>query len=133
MASEYEEFEGLSPSPSFEFRRVRSASSKDRGFPLVAFVWSLLLGLVAVFATFLVWFRGIEVPHCGSRCDFELLYWSGMGYAIFSVAVVVSCIALVLVGWLRSSQTWWVPCAGAGALIFGLVVANMVASRALLY
>jgi hypothetical protein len=94
---------------------------------------SLLLALVAMSTTFLVWFRGIEVPHCESRCDFTLLYWAGTGYAIFSAVVVIGCVGLVIAGWLRPFKTWWIPVVGAGALLLGAAVANAMSSQALLY
>jgi hypothetical protein len=109
------------------------ASNTKREFPADALVFSFLLMLVAMVLTFFVWFRGIEVPHCESRCDFTLLYWASTGYAIFSVVVVVACISLVVAGWLKSFKTFWIPLGGASVLVVGAMVANAMASQALLY
>lgn len=99
-------------------------------------VATLLLGaqlLIAAAAAFFVWFRGIESPHCGARCDYNLLYQAGVGFAIFAALVWAASATVVIFGWRLGFKSWLAPAVGMVLTIGGALVANSLASIALLY
>lgn len=97
--------------------------------------WSLFATLVVVafVASALVLLRELSIPHCGERCDFVLLAWTGYAYVAWCFIVAVASLVLLVTLQHRIRSSWAIPAAGIALVLTGAVIANRLSDVALLF
>lgn len=119
--------------------RVAVYEARVAAFDGAIWLWFLQLGAAAV-ACFVVLSHQWETPHCGLRCDYELLTDAGDAIVLVSWAtLLVSALTLILLrairprGSRRRRWDWWIPCAGIAITLIAGVVTYRLTDIALLF
>lgn len=89
--------------------------------------------LVSCVAVVSVFFQGMSISHCGSRCDFTLLYWAWLGFVIFAAVLLL---ASIFGSVLLRQRGWWVvapPIVSLLVVILGAPVATEISRAAMLF